>query len=160
MEIKQILEQFRQIAQQMKNFDESRESTDPILNLSEGELTYIYNIGVKFVSIGNYDQAIKLFQFLLISDPVNIQYLKALAGSLHAIKDYKNAYNAYFTVYGLDQENQYDCLFYLGACAFYLQDLDAANKYLNEFLVNSQDKKMNARAKLFIKQLESKIKEE
>ena len=152
------MEQFNEIIKQMKELD--KENSSSFMNLDEGELTYIYNLGVKFVSVGDYEHAIKLFQFLLIYNPFNIDYLKALAGSLHAIKDYEKAYSTYFTVYELDKENQKDCLFYLGACAFYLKKSDMSLEYLKEFLIGSQNKKMNARAKLFIKQIEPIIKKE
>lgn len=153
----QIMEQFNEIIKQIKELDKENSS---FMNLDEAELAYIYNLGVKFVSIGDYEHAIKLFQFLLIYNPFNIDYLKALAGSLHAIKDYENAYSAYFTAYDLDKENQKDCLFYLGACSFYLKKTETSIEYLKEFLISSQDKKMNARAKLFIKQIESDNKKE
>lgn len=113
------------------------------LELNSDELIYLYNQGVKAFQIGNYTKALSMFLLLVKHDPTNLNYIKALAGSMQATKDYLSAAIMYKYAFSLSSGVDYDTLFYAGVCFYEAKHYQMAKSNLSEYLVNQCSNKNN-----------------
>lgn len=133
----------------------------PTSSLKKSEQDYLYNIGVQQMQSGKYSDAVDIFRVLTSCEINNIMYLKALAGALHANKEYVEACLSYQCIYLLDQVNQGDCLLYSGVCLYHIKKMDVAEQFLSKFLtLENQAKKLITKAKLYLQLINSKPQEE
>lgn len=133
---------------------------NPVPDLTQEEKNYLYNLGVKHFNTGSYASAISLFQLLVNCEADNITYGKALAGALHAKKDYLSAFFTYIFTYLLDMENESECLFYGAVCLFEKGELERAMVYFDNYLNSQpQNEKILAKAKFYVKSIENTLVE-
>jgi tetratricopeptide (TPR) repeat protein len=131
-----------------------------IFNLDQNEKNYLYNLGVEKIQIGDYESAHKFYTILIMIEPQNSLYIKALAGVLHSQKKYEEAILRYQESYQLleNPENS-DNLYYMADCYINLGQKDKAKLILEDFLLiihvhqNLQQKyeRIIKRSKLIIK---------
>lgn len=95
----------------------------------------LYNFALQKCIIGDYETAAKLLQSLLALDPVNkVQYMKTLASCFHHQQKLESAVFFYTLVCIQDEENNADCLLYLGDCLIKLTRYQEAAKALHAFM--------------------------
>ncbi len=104
---------------------------DLSLNRDDG----LYKAAVNKFNAGDYESAINLFQALNIQSSANDYfYIKCLAGSFHANKNYQSAYFWYQYAHIKNPKVNVDCLYYSGLTKFEQHDFAAAETLFNEFL--------------------------
>lgn len=104
-------------------------------NFSSRDSEQIYNLAILKMNCEEYESAKKLLNVLLFIDGGKLQYIKAIAGCYHALNDFENAIFFYEVVFQRQEQNNQDCLFYLGKCYLQLKNYDKSRKYLRDFLV-------------------------
>ncbi len=123
------------------------------VSLSKEELNYIYNMGAKKCEIGDFENALPIFQFLSLYSVGNPLYLKAIAGCLQNLSQFKDAYMYYQSAYMCDMKNSQDCLFYMGFCAIKLQEPDMAKDLLSKFIEKNPEHEFEKKARLLLQGL-------
>ena len=73
--------------------------------ISRQELEAVYSLGFTHYRTGHYEDAAKLFQFLVLFDHLNPKYWLALGAVQQVAKDYKSAISSYAYASFLDLEN-------------------------------------------------------
>lgn len=126
------------------------------LNLGKEEMNYIYNLGANKCSVGDFEGACHLFQFLAICEPSEVLYHKAAGGCLQSLERFQEAFFSYQTAYVLDQPRKQhnDTLFYMGFCALKLGNAENARELLTEFLTKDPTPDLEKKAKLLIRGLD------
>jgi tetratricopeptide (TPR) repeat protein len=114
------------------------------INLSKEEINYIYNLAVKKCEIGDFQNALPIFQ-----------YLKAIASCFQNLEQYMEAYMYYQSAFVVDFNNNQDCLFYMGFCAIKMQKPDQARDLLNQFIKANSGHEFEKKAKLLLHGLEN-----
>lgn len=130
------------------------------ISLTEKEINYIYNMAVKKCQIADHENALNLFQFLMIYETGNPLYIKAAAGCLQSLERYQEARQLYQIVYMTDINKHSDCLFYSGYCSIKLKDYANASLFLEDFLSKNKNQELDKKARLLLeitKQSESKV---
>ena len=131
-----------------------------LFNFNQDEKNYLYNIGVEKFQIGDYESAYKYYTLLIMIDPQNSLYLKALAGVLHSQKKFQEAIIRYEECYHLaDKLDNIDSLYYIADCYINLGEKDLAKQFLEQFLdeINNNSylqqkyERLIKRAKLIVK---------
>jgi hypothetical protein len=121
------------------------------------ETNELYKIAVNKFKSGDYINAIKLFQNLNIrSEEINHEYIKCLAGSYHANKEYSVAYFWYQYAYSIDNINNIDCLYYMALLKFEEKKLLSAKTIFKLFLANSNNAKhitLIEKAKIYLEMI-------
>ncbi len=120
------------------------------VTLSQEELNYIYNMGAKKCEIGDFENAVPIFQFLTLYKPGFPLYLKAIAGCLQNLEKYMDAYMYYQSAFMVDQKNSQDCLFYMGFCAIKMQKNKEAQEVLTHFIEKNPEHELEKKAKLLL----------
>ena len=124
------------------------------VSLTQEEMNYIYNLAAKKCEIGDFENALPIFQFLVLYKPSDMLYQKSMAGCLQNLQKYTEAYMQYQTVYMLDSENNQDCLFYMAFCAIKMEKPDIAKNLLEEFLSQNPEHEHEKKARLLLRGLE------
>lgn len=120
------------------------------ISLSKEEINYIYNLGAKKCEIGDFQNALPIFQFLTLFKPGTPLYLKAIAGCMQNLEQYMEAYMYYQSAFMVDMKNNQDCLFYMGFCAIKLQKNEQAVELLTQFLKDNPGHEYEKKAKLLL----------
>lgn len=120
------------------------------LSLSTKELNYMYNLAAKKCQVGDYNNALNIFQFLTIYDTGNVFYTKAAAGCMQSLEKYQEAYDLYQTAFMLDSKNNPDCLFYMAYCAIKQNNYTDAVSLLESFLEKKSDNNLEKKANLLL----------
>ena len=96
-----------------------------VKGISREELESIYQIGYSYYETGKFDEAEKIFNFLVLFDHVNNKYWTAFGAARQAKKNFKGAYEAYAAaaLYDLHAPKPH---LYAAQCAFQLGMLDEA----------------------------------
>ena len=85
--------------------------------ISDEELNAVYSLAYSYYSTGKYDDALKLFKFLVMFDHLNAKYWDGL-GSVHQVqKNYDDAIAAYAQSVMLDSSNPRP-VYYSALCYF------------------------------------------
>lgn len=93
--------------------------------ITDAEMEAIYAMGVNFYKAGNYDDAEKIFKFLVIFDHMSTRYWTAM-GSLHQVRRrFAKAVEAYKFASFLDLENPKP-LYYAAECLVAMGDKENA----------------------------------
>ncbi len=124
------------------------------ISLSKEEINYIYNLAAKKCEIGDFQNALPIFQFLVLFKPGTSLYLKAIAGCLQNLEQYMEAYMYYQSAFMVDMKNSQDCLFYMGFCAIKMQKNDQARELLTQFVKDNAGHEFEKKAKLLLHGLE------
>lgn len=127
------------------------------LNLGKEEMNYIYNLGANKCSVGDFEGACHLFQFLAICEPDEVLYHKAAGGCLQSLERFQEAFFSYQTAYMLDRIKKHhsDTLFYMGFCAIKLGNVQNARDLLAEFLTTDPTPDLEKKAKLLLRGLDA-----
>jgi tetratricopeptide (TPR) repeat protein len=150
----------------MYNFEKKRLPMLDILLKEKGvsfkkeEMNYLYNIAVKKCTVGEYEKALEILQFLNLLEPANSMYMKATGGALQGLGQYREAYQMFQGSYILNQKNksaQVECLFYMAHCAIKQDKYDLAKKLLTSFLEDSEESELRKKAVLLLKGVEKKL---
>jgi len=124
------------------------------ISLSKEEINYIYNMGAKKCEIGDFQNALPIFQFLVLFKPAETLYMKAIAGCLQNLEQYMEAYMYYQSAFMAKMKDNPDCLFYMAFCAIKLQKNDEALNLLNHFLKDNPNHELEKKAKLLLNGLQ------
>ena len=119
--------------------------------LTPDELTYLYNLGSRYMQANDYAKATPIFQFLVSINTTNVLYVKGLAGCSQASGDFVSALFSYKFAYILDIANNVDCLFYAGVCLYKMEQFVRAKTEFENF-INSPgaDTDMAEKANLYL----------
>ena len=63
--------------------------------VSNAELESVYSLAFGYYKTGRYDEALKLFQFLVLFDHLNAKFWFGLGATQQALKDFQNAVVSY-----------------------------------------------------------------
>ena len=103
--------------------------------ISNDELEAVYSLAFGYYKTGRYDDASKLFQFLVLFDHLNAKFWFGMGAVQQVKKDYKNAVTSYAYCSFLDLSNpkpQFhaaECYLALGDKANAASALEALNEY-------------------------------
>jgi predicted Zn-dependent protease len=123
---------------------------------SEEEINYIYNLAVKKCNIGDFQNALPIFQSLNFIKLGNPLFLKAAAGCLQNLEKYPEAFMHFQGAFLIDMQNNQDCLFYMAYCTIKMKKNDQAVKLLNQFMKDNPEHPLIKKAQLLLKGLQSK----
>ena len=94
-----------QIAEAARQFLNDYSTLGELKGISRQELEAVYSLGFTHYRTGRYEDASKLFQFLVLFDHLNPKYWLALGAVQQVAKDYKGAIASYGYASFLDLEN-------------------------------------------------------
>ena len=94
-----------QIAEAARKFVSDYATLGELKGISRQELEAVYSLGFTHYRTGRYEDASKLFQFLVLFDHLNPKYWLALGAVQQVAKDYKGAIASYGYASFLDLEN-------------------------------------------------------
>lgn len=120
------------------------------ISLSKEEINYIYNLGAKKCEIGDFQNALPIFQFLTLFKPGTPLYLKAIAGCLQNLEEYMQAYMYYQSAFMVGMKENQDCLFYMAFCAIKMQKNEQAQELLTQFIKDNAGHDLEKKAKLLL----------
>ena len=83
------------IADGVKALMEKGATLKQLKGVTNDELEAVYTLAFGYYRTGKYDEALKLFQFLVLFDHLNAKYWMGLGAVQQALKDYQNAVMAY-----------------------------------------------------------------
>ena len=124
-----------QIAAAARAFLEDATTLGELKGISRQELEAVYSLGFTHYRTGRYEDAAKLFQFLVLFDHLNPKYWLALGAVQQVAKDFKGAVASYAYASFLDLENPKpqlhaaECFLALGDKENALSSLDALDEY-------------------------------
>jgi predicted O-linked N-acetylglucosamine transferase (SPINDLY family) len=103
------------------------------------DLEGIFTKGVIFSALGNYEDAIQVFEAILVVDPGNKTVHFYKGNCLFSLNLYREAIRSYELVLDIDQ-NHFNCLLNKGDTHFVLGEFNAALACFNDALkINSKD---------------------
>jgi type III secretion system low calcium response chaperone LcrH/SycD len=85
----------KKIADDVKTLIEKSSTLKQMKGVTNAELEAVYTLAFGFYSAGKFDEAMKLFQFLVLFDHLNEKYWFGLGAVQQATKDFKNAVVSY-----------------------------------------------------------------
>ena len=94
-----------QIAEAARQFVNDYTTLGELKGISHEELEAVYSLGFTHYRTGRYEDASKLFQFLVLFDHLNAKYWLALGAVQQVAKDYRGAIASYGYASFLDLEN-------------------------------------------------------
>ena len=83
------------IAENVKTFIQDQATLKQLKGVTNDELEAVYSLAFGYYQTGKYEDAGKLFQFLVLFDHLNAKYWFGLGAAQQALKDYKNAVVSY-----------------------------------------------------------------
>ncbi len=93
------------IAEAAKAFVKDGTTLKEVRGITNDELEAVYSLGFGYYNTGRFDDAQKLFEFLVLFDHLNTKYWFALGAVQQARKDYLKAIASYGYSSFLDLEN-------------------------------------------------------
>ncbi len=138
-----------EIAEAARRFVEDNATLGELKGISAAELEAVYSLGFNYYRTGKYDEAAKLFQFLVLFDHLNAKYWTALGAVQQVKKDFPNAVTSYGYASFLDLENPKP-QFYAAECFLAMGDranAESALAALDKFCSADTDVGREYRAK-------------
>ena len=83
------------IAESVKTLIQEQATLKQLKGVTNDELEAVYSLAFGYYQTGKYDEAHKLFQFLVLFDHLNAKYWFGLGATQQALKDYQNAAVSY-----------------------------------------------------------------
>ena len=83
------------IANGVKELIERRSTLKQMKGITNAELEAVYTLAFGYYRTGKFDEALKLFQFLVMFDHLNAKYWMGLGAVQQVLKDYSNAVVSY-----------------------------------------------------------------
>jgi type III secretion system low calcium response chaperone LcrH/SycD len=94
-----------QIVDAAKKFVSDYYTLADLKGITRAELEAVYSLGFAHYRTGHYEEASKLFQFLVLFDHLNTKYWTALGAVQQVAKDYQGAVTSYAYASFLDLHN-------------------------------------------------------
>ena len=124
-----------EIADGVKNLIEKESTLKQLKGVTNDELEAVYSLAFSHYQTGKYEDAHKLFQFLVLFDHLNAKYWFGLGATQQALKDFKNAAVSYGYCSFLKLDNPKpqlhaaECFLALGDKRSAASALEALNEY-------------------------------
>ena len=93
------------IAENVKSLIEKNATLKQLNGVTNSELEAVYSLAFGYYQTGRYDEALKLFQFLVLFDHLNQKYWMGLGATQQVLKDYQAAVTSYGYCSFLNLEN-------------------------------------------------------
>ncbi len=94
-----------QIAERVKAIIKDNATLKQLKGVTNAELEAVYSLAFGYYQTGKFNEALKLFQFLVLFDHLNKKYWMGLGAVQQVLKDYQNAVVSYGYCSFLDLEN-------------------------------------------------------
>ena len=126
------------IAEGIRSLVRDKATLKQIKGVTNDELEAVYSLAFGYYRTGKYDEALKLFQFLVLFDHLNAKFWFGLGATQQAVKDYQGAVASYGYCSFLNLENpkpQYhaaECFLAIGDKRNAASSLEALNEYCPE----------------------------
>ena len=123
------------IAESVKTLIQEQATLKQLKGVTNDELEAVYSLAFGYYQTGKYDEAHKLFQFLVLFDHLNAKYWFGLGATQQALKDYQNAAVSYGYCSFLKLDNPKpqlhaaECFLALGDKRSAASALEALNEY-------------------------------
>ena len=123
------------IADSIKSLVRDNATLKQLKGISNEELEAIYSLAFGYYNTGRFEEALKLFQFLVLFDHLNKKYWLGLGAVQQVMKDYTNAIASYGYCSFLDLTNPKpqlhvaECFLALGDKKNAASSLEALNEY-------------------------------
>ena len=123
------------IANDVKTLIEKRATLKQMKGVTNDELEAVYSLAFGHYQTGKYEEAHKLFQFLVLFDHLNAKYWFGLGAAQQALKDFQNAAVSYGYCSFLKLDNPKpqlhaaECFLALGDKRSSASALEALNEY-------------------------------
>ena len=85
----------KKIADTVKTLMKDNATLKQLKGVTNAELEAVYSLAFGYYKTGRYDEALKLFQFLVLFDHLNAKYWFGLGATQQALKDFQNAVVSY-----------------------------------------------------------------
>ena len=85
----------KKIADTVKTLINDASTLKQLKGVSNAELESVYSLAFGYYKTGRYDEALKLFQFLVLFDHLNAKFWFGLGATQQALKDFQNAVVSY-----------------------------------------------------------------
>ena len=85
----------KKIADDVKTLIEKSSTLKQMKGVTNDELEAVYSLAFSYYQTGKYEEAHKLFQFLVLFDHLNAKYWFGLGAAQQALKDFQNAAVSY-----------------------------------------------------------------
>ena len=137
------------IAERVKSIMKDGATLKQLKGITNAELEAVYSLAFGYYRTAKFDEALKLFQFLVLFDHLNKKYWMGLGAVQQVLKDYQNAVVSYGYCSFLDLENPKPQL-HAAECFLALGDKRSAASALyalNEYCPTNTDVGREYRAK-------------
>lgn len=95
----------KKIAEGVKTLIEKRSTLKQMKGITNEELEAVYTLAFGYYRTGKFNEALKLFQFLVLFDHLNAKYWMGLGAVQQVLKDFQNAVVSYGYSSFLNLEN-------------------------------------------------------
>jgi len=95
----------QKIADSVKSLIKDNSTLKQLKGVTNDELEAVYSLAFGYYKTGKYDEALKLFQFLVLFDHLNKKYWMGLGATQQVLKDYQGAVSSYGYCSFLDLSN-------------------------------------------------------
>ena len=125
----------KKIADGVKTLVEKGATLKQLKGISNEELEAVYSLAFGYYRSGKFDEAAKLFQFLVLFDHLNAKFWFGLGATQQALKDYTGAVSSYGYCSFLNLENPKpqlhaaECFLAMGDKLNAASSLEALNEY-------------------------------
>lgn len=127
-----------------------------VFNFSDQQIEGIYAQAYNFYQTGRYNDALQIFRLLVVLNPGEMKYALGIAASLHMMKEYQEAVEAYTLCSVLDPLNPVPH-YHMSDCFVGMRDRHSAKIALETAIRKAGDKPeyqiLKDRASLTIKNL-------
>ena len=123
------------VAEGVKKLIETGSTLKQLKGVSNSELEAVYSLAFGYYRTGKYEEASKLFQFLVMFDHLNAKFWFGMGAVQQAMKDYQSAASSYGYCSFLNLENPKpqlhaaECFLALGDKRNAASCLEALNEY-------------------------------
>ena len=124
-----------QIAERVKAIIKDNATLKQLKGVTNAELEAVYSLAFGYYQTGKFNEALKLFQFLVLFDHLNAKFWFGLGAVQQAMKDYQGAVSSYGYCSFLNLENPKpqlhaaECFLALGDKRSAASALEALNEY-------------------------------
>ena len=123
------------IAEGIRSLVRDKATLKQIKGVTNDELEAVYSLAFGYYRTGKYDEALKLFQFLVLFDHLNAKFWMGLGAVQQVLKDYQNAVVSYGYCSFLKLDNPKpqlhaaECFLAMGDKRNAASSLEALNEY-------------------------------
>ena len=125
----------KKVAETVKSLIKDGSTLKQLKGISNEELEAVYSLAFGYYRTGKYEEALKLFQFLVLFDHLNAKFWMGLGAVQQVLKDYQNAVVSYGYCSFLKLDNPKpqlhaaECFLAMGDKRNAASSLEALNEY-------------------------------